>query len=105
MSKSTTLSRQSATESEADTMTPQAFTVFKERFFDHIPLPAWCISTDGRQVIANQCWCETMAELPVTGPHHWLDWVHPEDQPAISVAWAETLHNNTHFQKSSEYTF
>ena len=98
MSKSTTLSRQSATESEADTMTPQAFTVFKERFFDHIPLPAWCISTDGRQVIANQCWCETMAELPVTGPHHWLDWVHPEDQPAISVAWAETLHNNTHFQ-------
>nr|WP_256437049.1 bifunctional diguanylate cyclase/phosphodiesterase [Tatumella sp. JGM118] len=73
----------------------EAFQIFKEVFFDSLPLPAWCISGCGQEVAANQHWHQTMSVTPSTPESLWVHWLHPEDQARVHEAWGQS---SAHYQ-------
>ena len=97
MSRATKLTLRTASGSEAPSAEPTSFAVFKELVFDHIPLPAWFVSANGREVVANHCWHEKMAILAAKTPEGWLSWLHPEDKVVVSAAWAGALQHRLPF--------
>lgn len=97
MSRATKLTLRTASGSEAPSAEPTSFAVFKELVFDHIPLPAWFVSANGREVVANHFWHEKMAILAAKTPEGWLSWLHPEDKVVVSAAWAGALQHRLPF--------
>ncbi len=97
MSRATKYSLQAAEGAPAESTEYGSFAAFKTLVFDHIPLPAWFVSANGKEVVANQAWQQKMAELPEERQDHWLQWIHPEDKVAISASWAGVLHHPQQF--------
>ena len=97
MSRATKLTLRTASGSDRPSTEPTSFAVFKELVFDHIPLPAWFVSANGSEVVANHCWHEKMAKPAAKVPQEWLSWLHPEDKVIASAAWAGALQHRSPF--------
>lgn len=91
MSRAKKLIHLTSPESVAGEAETGSFTVFKHLVFDHILLPAWMVSADGLEEMANASWHEKMAALNASTPQNWLSWLHPEDKVVASATWAGAL--------------
>ena len=92
------LNEASAMNDPAFSVSPESLEVFKEVFFESLPLPAWYISGCGKEVAANQHWHETMSVARATPVSHWMHWLHPEDKAPVDEAWGRSsaLHEVFH---------
>ena len=65
---------------------------------DMLPQMIWKMQPDGTTEFFNQQWCEYTGIHPEeAGQKSWLHWVHPGDQPEVSLRWAQAQKTGTPF--------
>lgn len=97
--KKESLKEESVITDPASSASTEAFQIFKDVFFDSVPLPAWIISGCGQEVVANQHWHKTMSLPPVMSEPHWMHWLHPQDKARISAAWERSAQHSEVFRQ------
>jgi PAS domain S-box-containing protein len=70
------------------------------RLADHVPVPLWSMTPEGRILFANQAWWQAagLSDGGSTDPTAWLDAMHPDDRQAASSALAIAVSYRQRFE-------